>query len=134
MQIGSSVQISTGERRRNSPDKSVSSRQLKKSMSLLHNSLADMSVSGRQLKKSMSFHNNSPSASPRPQQTCTCSPSDHPGSFRCSRHKPVDPTKWPRRRHTSREILRRALSPSASGHRRWNFRPIPSRLCNMSMA
>ncbi|KAJ9671719.1 hypothetical protein PVL29_025433 [Vitis rotundifolia] len=73
---------------------------------------------------------------PRAQAVCSCSSSNHPGSFRCSRHKPAIPNETLRRSRSDKEILRRALSPRSrqSSQRWWNFRPTPSRLRNMSLA
>ncbi|KAM7280208.1 hypothetical protein ACFE04_007342 [Oxalis oulophora] len=86
-----------------------------------------------------------PSSVPRPRRpgnnrmVCTCS--NNPGSIRCRSHGYVVPNqKTMKRNQANREILRRALTPpsSKSGRltliRRWNFRPTPSRLSNMSMA
>lgn len=75
----------------------------------------------------------------RRQPTCLCSPSNHPGSFRCSQHRSAAVSERPRRQPIGdREIVKRALSPPlrrcpSRHHRRWNFRSTPSRLCNMSM-
>nr|DAD22987.1 TPA_asm: hypothetical protein HUJ06_024450 [Nelumbo nucifera] len=78
-------------------------------------------------------------ANPKSRPMCTCSPSNHAGSFQCSHHKlAVSGEKMRRcRRRADREILRRALAPPVrrSNQPRWlNFQPTPSRLCNMSMA
>uniref|UniRef100_A0A2P2L064 Uncharacterized protein n=1 Tax=Rhizophora mucronata TaxID=61149 RepID=A0A2P2L064_RHIMU len=73
-------------------------------------------------------------SSPRPRSICTCS--NCPGSVKCRRHGYAVPSDKLRRRHANKEILRRALTPPNRGLtcRCWNFRPIPSRLSNMSMA
>ncbi|RWR84476.1 hypothetical protein CKAN_01329200 [Cinnamomum micranthum f. kanehirae] len=81
---------------------------------------------GRQVTKSSSFRNKCP-ASPRPR------------SGSAHRDGSTAPVQKLRRRHGDREVLRRALSPpvrrsAQSLQHRWNFRPTPSRLCNMSMA
>lgn len=72
----------------------------------------------------------------RTRLACTCS--GRPGSARCVRHGYIVPSREKLIRRASdgnREILKRALMPSSHhrmSHRRWNFRPTPSRLCNMS--
>lgn len=74
----------------------------------------------------------------RTRLACTCS--GRPGSARCVRHGYIVPSREKLIRRASdgnREILKRALMPSSHhrmSHRRWNFRPTPSRLCNMSSA
>ncbi|XXG71703.1 hypothetical protein AAC387_Pa07g0968 [Persea americana] len=93
---------------------------------------AKVFISGQRIDR-----NNAP-ALPRRQEKCSCSPSNHPSSFRCSQHRSAAVSERPRRRPIDREIVKRALSPSMrrrpSGcQRRWNFRSAPSRLCNMSM-
>ncbi|KAI9078882.1 hypothetical protein K1719_039152 [Acacia pycnantha] len=71
---------------------------------------------------------------PRPRPTCTCS--NRPGSVRCTRHGYAVPERRLKKRPTSQEILRRALTPPPRRLAlRWlNFRPTPSRLSVMSMA
>lgn len=74
----------------------------------------------------------------RTRLACTCS--GRPGSARCVRHGYIVPSRDKLIRRASdgnREILKRALMPSSHhrmSQRRWNFRPTPSRLCNMSSA
>ncbi|KAL2338456.1 hypothetical protein Fmac_012902 [Flemingia macrophylla] len=68
----------------------------------------------------------------RPTRTCTCSPTKHPGSFRCSMHK-----KPPRGRPSStmaakvnslKAVLLQMLKPPSHDlHRRKTFQPKPSR-------
>ncbi|GAB4832762.1 hypothetical protein Ancab_006779 [Ancistrocladus abbreviatus] len=76
--------------------------------------------------------------------TCACSPTKHPGSFRCSFHK--NSVKTPKRRHATsqsrnqwnsaaiekanllRAFLLQIIKPSSHGlRRRKNFQPRPSR-------
>ncbi|XP_010545805.1 PREDICTED: uncharacterized protein LOC104818058 [Tarenaya hassleriana] len=74
----------------------------------------------------------------RARFSCTCS--GRPGSARCVRHGYLVPNgerrMMRRASEGSREILRRALTPPSRrmSLRWWNFRPTPSRLCNMSSA
>uniref|UniRef100_A0A0A8YYR5 Uncharacterized protein n=1 Tax=Arundo donax TaxID=35708 RepID=A0A0A8YYR5_ARUDO len=81
--------------------------------------------------------------------TCLCSPTDHPGSFRCSRHRnprgrpaPAAPSgeAGPRRRaakgRSVRALLLQKISPSdrdRQRRRRGDFQPRPSRLRLMNM-
>ncbi|KAF8413936.1 hypothetical protein HHK36_001932 [Tetracentron sinense] len=76
------------------------------------------------------------SSSSRTSPRLTCSQTDHPRSFNCSRRELEVPGKELRRRRADRVILRRALTPPVHrpSQRWWNFRPTPSRLSNMSMA
>ncbi|XP_054813902.1 uncharacterized protein LOC129314482 [Prosopis cineraria] len=71
---------------------------------------------------------------PRPRPPCTCS--NRPGSVRCTLHGYAVPERMLKKRPTSQEILRRALTPPPRRLKlRWlNFRPTPSRLSVMSMA
>ncbi|XP_031484277.1 uncharacterized protein LOC116253554 [Nymphaea colorata] len=91
-------------------------------------------------------------SSPAPRKTCMCSPTNHPGSFRCSLHKNTgSPSNRLDARRSSMtnslvrigtvegEWVRRALitliRPSShQQRRRAAFRPRPSRLSNMSKA
>ncbi|XP_010535119.1 PREDICTED: uncharacterized protein LOC104810490 [Tarenaya hassleriana] len=75
----------------------------------------------------------------RTRLACTCS--GRPGSTRCVQHGYMVPSgekKVVMRRASdgSREVLRRAMTPPGRriSLRWWNFRPTPSRLCNMSSA
>ncbi|CAK8534504.1 unnamed protein product [Lathyrus sativus] len=90
----------------------------------------------------------------RKKRTCMCSPSTHPGSFRCSLHKNSGPAVAPlpkslntrisammnslvRISGVKEELLRRALAAqircsSHKQHRRNDFRPRPSRFSVMS--
>lgn len=90
-----------------------------------------------------------------PRKTCMCSPSSHPGSFRCSLHKNSNksPSSTQSRLKAQRsamtnwqvriggvegESIRRTLTPPIrpSRHhmrRRSSFQPRPSRLCHMTM-
>ncbi|KAJ3695522.1 hypothetical protein LUZ60_000899 [Juncus effusus] len=88
-------------------------------------------------------------------RTCLCSPTNHPGSFRCSRHKNPrrgilirsnsssnSSSKSPsraeliragRKAKSVKAVLMQIISPSCRDlHRRRNFRPTPSRLCVMN--
>ncbi|KAK4600679.1 hypothetical protein RGQ29_010364 [Quercus rubra] len=101
-------------------------------------------------------------AIPAPKKTCMCSPTSHPGSFRCSLHKnsghdngshhnaPFSQNRLNMRRSAMKnslvriggvegEWVKRALTAliRPSSHqlrRRANFEPTPSRLCVMSKA
>ncbi|KAF5728329.1 hypothetical protein HS088_TW21G00476 [Tripterygium wilfordii] len=70
----------------------------------------------------------------RARPACTCS--SHPGAVPCRRHGYVVPDEKPKNQQAYKEILRRALTPTVRqlSLRRWNFRPTPSRLSNMSTA
>ncbi|CAL5186891.1 unnamed protein product [Lathyrus oleraceus] len=90
----------------------------------------------------------------RKKRTCMCSPSRHPGSFRCSLHKnsgsavaqspkSLNTRRWAmtnslvRIRGIEEELVRRALAAlircsSQKQHRRNDFRPRPSRFSVMS--
>ncbi|XP_031481276.1 uncharacterized protein LOC116251257 [Nymphaea colorata] len=90
--------------------------------------------------------------SPPPRRTCMCSPTTHPGSFRCSLHKNTGPpsNRLDARRSSMTnslvrigtvegEWVRRALAalirPSShQQRRRAGFQPRPSRLSIMSKA
>lgn len=93
-----------------------------------------------------------------PKKTCLCSPTSHPGSFRCSLHKNVNiaspisysPSRLNARRSAMTnslvrigtvegDLVKRALAalirPSSHHQRRRNdFQPRPSRLSRMSKA
>ncbi|XP_042047670.1 uncharacterized protein LOC121793693 [Salvia splendens] len=110
---------------------------------------------------SFSSRSEKPPVRPAPQRrTCMCSPTNHPGSFRCSLHKAAAATvssRAPPCGSSSRLILRRSamknslvrigtvegelvmralaalIRPSShSQRRRGEFRPRPSRLSAMS--
>ncbi|KAF7081102.1 hypothetical protein CFC21_085075 [Triticum aestivum] len=104
------------------------------------------------LGKSVSVSSPSPT---RSQHYCTCSATNHPGSFRCSVHKerkqvaPAGSSKPPSppsirglgsKRMSSRQCARRALKPSPAvqqsqqRRRAGGFRPRPSRLSAVSTA
>ncbi|KAI3937061.1 hypothetical protein MKX01_015276 [Papaver californicum] len=85
------------------------------------------------------------------RRMCSCSPSNHPGAFRCSHHhhqqksvvvvlKNTNSSEQQYRngrvRSADRELLKRALMPPVrrSARRCWDFRPTPSRLSTMSIA
>ncbi|KAG5546305.1 hypothetical protein RHGRI_018470 [Rhododendron griersonianum] len=74
------------------------------------------------------------SSSPRPQHMCTRSSSCNSRPVRGVCHEIPVPENKLRRHRTDKEILRRALTPPVrrQSRRWWNFRPMPSRLCNMS--
>ncbi|KAM3244765.1 hypothetical protein ACQJBY_056224 [Aegilops geniculata] len=99
--------------------------------------------------------NGSCPSSTRSRRFCTCSPTNHPGSFRCSLHKarkqvahagsskPASPpsTRGPGpKRMNSRQCARRALAPSAAAQQSQHLRragglvPRTSRLSAMSTA
>ncbi|MCL7046635.1 hypothetical protein MKW94_021434 [Papaver nudicaule] len=87
-----------------------------------------------------------------PRRVCSCSPSNHAGAFRCSRHNNQQQTsvvvvlrntnslaqysRNGRVRSADRELLKRALMPPVcrSAKRCRDFRPTPSRLSSMSIA
>ncbi|KVH93759.1 uncharacterized protein LOC112516842 [Cynara cardunculus var. scolymus] len=91
--------------------------------------------------KTYAFYSNSKSQPQR--ETCLCSPTNHPGSFRCSRHRNLH--KVPSRRVASRGSLELALVAKSnsvkafmrlmikpSSHdvqRRRNFQQKPTRFC-----
>ncbi|CAN1172340.1 hypothetical protein LINPERPRIM_LOCUS30808 [Linum perenne] len=79
-----------------------------------------------------SSYSSSPN-SPR-TRTCLCSPTNHPGSFRCILHK----NKIPRQQElvsaakslTLRSFLLQIINPSKNNlKQRRNFQPKPSRFC-----
>nr|DAD34725.1 TPA_asm: hypothetical protein HUJ06_005365 [Nelumbo nucifera] len=79
-------------------------------------------------EKSSDRQDNCPT-NPKLPPMCTCSPSNHAGSFQCSHHKSVVAGKNMRRCHhrADREILRRALAPPVHqcSQPRWlNFQPM----------
>ncbi|KAI3868688.1 hypothetical protein MKX03_007488 [Papaver bracteatum] len=90
------------------------------------------------------------SSSNKPRRRmCSCSPSNHPGAFRCSHHHQQtsvvvvlrntnsgEQSRNGRVRSADRELLKRALMPPVrrSARRCWDFRPTPSRLSTMSIA
>ncbi|PON77838.1 hypothetical protein TorRG33x02_239540 [Trema orientale] len=81
-------------------------------------------------------------------RTCLCSPTTHPGSFRCSLHRnPHKPRSATTVRVTSgpweaamvakansiKAFLLQIIKPSSHDlHRRRNFKPRPSRFCLMN--
>ncbi|XP_058725800.1 uncharacterized protein LOC131597103 [Vicia villosa] len=102
---------------------------------------------------------NSHSLTNKPKShTCLCSPTTHPGSFRCSMHKnkpqrslPNSPFKSNRRNESSsssslssspsmvvkanslKTFLLQVIKPSSLDvHRRKNFQPKPTRFCLMN--
>ncbi|KQK01189.1 uncharacterized protein LOC100829613 [Brachypodium distachyon] len=111
---------------------------------------------GAEASSSSSRPLSSSSAAPKAKLTCLCSPTNHPGSFRCSRHRtrlsprasqvaaaPAEGARGgasaggrPKGRSVLRAHLLRLLSsspPSSSsscgrGHRCRDFKPRPSRL------
>ncbi|KAH6831477.1 hypothetical protein C2S53_009137 [Perilla frutescens var. hirtella] len=78
-------------------------------------------------------------------RTCLCSPTSHPGSFRCSFHRSSgSPTRipYPKPPQMNRSvakvgmvkalILIKLIKPSSHDlHRRRNFQPKPTRFCNV---
>ncbi|PIA42235.1 hypothetical protein AQUCO_02000001v1 [Aquilegia coerulea] len=102
-------------------------------------------------------HHHHSLSSPTQKKTCMCSPTNHPGSFRCSFHKNFNnhSASYPSNRLNARrsamtnslvrigtvegDLVKRALAalirPSShSQRRRAGFQPRPSRLSNMSKA
>ncbi|KAF5197987.1 serine-rich protein-like protein [Thalictrum thalictroides] len=102
-------------------------------------------------------NNHHPLSSAPQKKTCMCSPTNHPGSFRCSFHKNFNnhSASYPTNRLNARrsamtnslvrigtvegDLVKRALAalirPSShSQRRRAGFQPRPSRLSNMSKA
>ncbi|KAL6331415.1 hypothetical protein AAG906_011353 [Vitis piasezkii] len=102
-------------------------------------------------------HTNPLSAPSTPKRSCMCSPTTHPGSFRCSLHKgfnnhsaPYSSNRLNARRSAMTnslvrigtvegDLVKRALAalirPSSHQQRRRSgFQPRPSRLSNMSKA
>ncbi|KAL6635295.1 hypothetical protein ACP70R_027966 [Stipagrostis hirtigluma subsp. patula] len=84
------------------------------------------------------------SAAAAKKLTCLCSPTDHPGSFRCSRHRSpaaasgeAGPTRGRAAKGRSvRALLLQKISPSDRARqrrRRGDFQPRPSRLRLMNM-
>ncbi|KAI3989392.1 hypothetical protein MKX01_001467 [Papaver californicum] len=73
------------------------------------------------------------------RRMCSCSPSNHPGAFRCSQHhQQTSVVVLLRNTNSSDQQSRngRALMPPVrrSARRCWDFRPTPSRLSTMSIA
>lgn len=90
------------------------------------------------MSKSNSLTN--PSPTPTPSRTCLCSPTKHPGSFRCSMHKkphhrPV-PRNYPSKLascYSMKKFLIQVIKPSSHDlRRRKNFHPKPTRFCLMN--
>ncbi|EOY31261.1 Serine-rich protein-related [Theobroma cacao] len=95
----------------------------------------------------MASKNASSSSSKSPtSRTCLCSPTTHPGSFRCNLHrnfnKPpgrtrvvrVSPNHWElaviAKANSIKAILLQIIKPSSHDmQRRRNFQPKPSRFC-----
>ncbi|KAJ1382365.1 hypothetical protein SESBI_44281 [Sesbania bispinosa] len=80
-----------------------------------------------------------------PSRTCLCSPTNHPGSFRCSMHKkpapravvarplPQSPPSSSVPHQSLKAILLQIIKPSSNdAHRKKNFQPKPSRFCLMN--
>ncbi|KAL4280020.1 hypothetical protein GQ457_10G029880 [Hibiscus cannabinus] len=88
-----------------------------------------------------------PSSSKSQTRTCPCSPTTHPGSFRCNLHrnsnKPpasrnrvvrVSPNPWKlavqAKANSIKALLLQIIKPSSHDmQRRRNFQPKPSRFC-----
>ncbi|KAJ4816406.1 Serine-rich protein-related [Rhynchospora pubera] len=103
-------------------------------------------------KKTTTTTNPSSTKSQTSPRTCLCSPTNHPGSFRCSRHRNIrrvssrssstsnssspsraELIKAGRKAKSVKTILMLIISPSCRDlHRRRNFRPMPSRFCQMN--
>ena len=97
----------------------------------------------------MASRNGPPNSKPHPAtRPCLCSPTTHPGSFRCSLHRNFDrvPSRAivrPSSRQWQLEVMAKANSVKAfllqiikpSSHdlqRRRNFKPKPTRFCLMN--
>ncbi|QCD80570.1 uncharacterized protein LOC114175535 [Vigna unguiculata] len=83
----------------------------------------------------------------QPTRTCSCSPSTHPGSFRCSKHKkppramsrssPRTPNQWDpsmvAKANSLKAVLLQMLRPSTHDlHKRKSFQPRPTRFSLMN--
>ncbi|GMY35737.1 Serine-rich protein-related [Fagus crenata] len=91
-----------------------------------------------------------PPKSSTPTRTCLCSPTKHPGSFRCSLHRNPHPQKSLTRRmvrvsrsqwelaviakaNSFKAFLLQIIKPSSHDlQRRRNFQPKPTRFCMMN--
>ncbi|KAL1167343.1 hypothetical protein V6Z11_A05G012900 [Gossypium hirsutum] len=63
-------------------------------------------------------------------RTCLCSPTTHPGSFRCSLHRNFNKPPTGRSRAA---LLLQIIKPSSHDlQRRRNFQPKPSRFCMLN--
>ncbi|CAL5186890.1 unnamed protein product [Lathyrus oleraceus] len=102
--------------------------------------------------RSAIFMSNSHSLTNKPKSgSCLCSPTSHPGSFRCSMHKnkpqrsvPNNPFKSSTTSSSSspsmivkarslKTFLLQVIKPSSHDvHRRKNFQPKPTRFCLMN--
>ncbi|KAL0010793.1 hypothetical protein SO802_005901 [Lithocarpus litseifolius] len=80
------------------------------------------------------------SASAASTRTCLCSPTTHPGSFRCSLHRSsskstvhIKQSKVDSKAHFIKAFLMQIIKPSSHGLRRKrNFQPRPTRFCLMN--
>ncbi|KAJ1440078.1 hypothetical protein SESBI_02314 [Sesbania bispinosa] len=92
-------------------------------------------------------HSHSQSHTNPTPRTCLCSPTTHPGSFRCSLHKkshravPKNPSKnshhlepsMAAKTNSLKAFLLQIIKPSSHDlHRRKNFQPKPTRFCLMN--
>ncbi|EEF30937.1 conserved hypothetical protein [Ricinus communis] len=92
---------------------------------------------------------NSKSHTHQQARTCLCSPTTHPGSFRCSLHRNfnrfsnrsrtahVSPRKWElsviAKANSLKAFLLQIIKPSSHDlQRRRNFQPRPTRFCLMN--
>ncbi|BAT79898.1 hypothetical protein LR48_Vigan04g027300 [Vigna angularis] len=90
-----------------------------------------------------------PKSQPHIKRACLCSPTTHPGSFRCSLHKrkphitvPRNPSNnshlfhsspMPSKPHSLKPFLQLVIKPSSHDlHRRKNFHPKPTRFSLMN--
>ncbi|KAJ4718545.1 Serine-rich protein-related [Melia azedarach] len=95
----------------------------------------------------MATKNSSTSSSSLPARTCLCSPSTHPGSFRCSLHRSCRKVSTANSRTESKKMmmsmaskadlikafLMQIIKPSSHNlRRRSNFQPKPTRFCQMN--
>ncbi|WVZ12831.1 hypothetical protein V8G54_017361 [Vigna mungo] len=76
-------------------------------------------------------------------RTCSCSPTTHPGSFRCTKHKkppramPRTPNHWDlsmaAKANSLKAVLLQMLRPSSHDlHKRKSFQPKPTRFSLMN--
>ncbi|KAG4930083.1 hypothetical protein JHK82_047152 [Glycine max] len=79
----------------------------------------------------------------QPSRTCMCSPTNHPGSFRCSMHKKPPlaaavPSKWESspmaaKANSLKATLLQMIKPSSHDHhKRKTFQPKPTRFSLMN--
>ncbi|KAK7304733.1 hypothetical protein VNO77_42620 [Canavalia gladiata] len=96
---------------------------------------------------SKSHSHTKPTPSPQSTRACLCSPTTHPGSFRCSLHKKHHPSvhrnpsnnyhhlesSMVAKANSLKAFLLQLIKPSSHDlHRRKNFQPKPTRFCLMN--